>query len=84
MFPTHLGIGLDENSAVVIVGDTMTVVSPAGTGIGRSAGGGYVAIADPTLWEEEPAPGELPYCGSGLTRVTVRLRSLRARILSFF
>ena len=46
MFPTHLGIGLDENSAVVIVGDTMTVVSPAETGIGRSASGGYVAIAD--------------------------------------
>ena len=60
------------------------MVSPAGTGIGRSAGGGYVAIADPTLWDEEPAPGELPYCGSGLTRVTVRLRSPRARILAFF
>ena len=29
-FPTHLGIGLDENSAVVMVGDTMEVVSPGG------------------------------------------------------
>ena len=66
MFPTHLGIGLDENSAVVIVGDTMEIVSP---GSGRNAGGGYVAIADPTLWEDE-----VPFCGSGLTRVTGRPR----------
>ena len=36
-FPTHLGIGLDENSAVVMVGETMEVVSPGG---GRAAGGG--------------------------------------------
>lgn len=68
VFPGHLGIGLDENSAVVIIGDTLEVVSPGG----RAAGGGYVAIADPTLWEE--VPPALPYCGSGRTRVTGRPR----------
>ena len=68
-FPTHLGVGLDENAAVVITGDVMEVVSPGG---GRSAGGGYVIIADPTLWgANEPA---LPYCGSGRTRVVGRPR----------
>ena len=66
-FPSHLGIGLDENSAVVLIGNTLEVVSP-GT---RAAGGGYVAIADPTLWGQEPT---LPYCGSGRTRVTGRPR----------
>eukprot|EP01052_Picozoa_sp_SAG31_P002634 SAG31_NODE_95_length_25901_cov_24.763700_4_plen_109_part_00 len=69
MFPEVLGIGLDENAAVVIIGDELEVLSPGG---GRSAGGGYVVIADPTLWE--PAPGELPYCGSGRTRVVGRPR----------
>ena len=67
MFPTHLGIGLDENAAVVIVGDEMRAVSPGD----RAAGGGYVVVVDPTLWEEEDAP---LYCGSGRTRVVGRPR----------
>jgi cyanophycinase len=73
MFPTHLGIGLDENTAVVITGDEMRVVSPAGTRCDaeRSAGGGYVVMVDNTLWEEEGAP---LYCGSGRTRVIGRPR----------
>lgn len=73
MFPAHLGIGLDENTAVVITGNEMRVVSPAGTGCDaeRSAGGGYVVVVDNTLWEEEGAP---LYCGSGRTRVIGRPR----------
>jgi hypothetical protein len=58
---------------VVITGDEMRVVSPAGTGCDaeRSAGGGYVFVVDNTLWEDEGAP---LYCGSGRTRVVGRPR----------
>ena len=67
-FPTHLGVGLDENSAVILIGNTLEVVSPGN----RAAGGGYVAIADPTLWSRDEL--DLPFCGSGRTRVTGRPR----------
>jgi len=66
-FPEKLGIGLDENAAVVITGNVMDVVSPGE----RNAGGGYVVVVDPTLWDDDI---DLPYCGSGLTRRTGRPR----------
>lgn len=41
-YPELLGIGLDENTAIVVHGDTFEVM-----------GAGYVAIFDANLWEED-------------------------------
>ena len=45
-YPELLGIGIDENTAIVVHGDTFEVI-----------GAGYVAIYDAGLWSQDILPG---------------------------
>eukprot|EP00035_Acanthoeca_spectabilis_P004249 m.101211 g.101211 ORF g.101211 m.101211 type:complete len:155 (-) comp12504_c0_seq5:359-823(-) len=49
-FPDHLGVAIDEDTALVFKGDIFEVVT---------GGDGWVAVYDPTLWQPE---GATPYC----------------------
>jgi cyanophycinase len=52
VFPQHLGINIDEDTAVVMKGDIFETI-----------GTGWVQIFDPTLWQ---APDATPFCANFL------------------